>query len=869
MFGWLKLELKIVCLAIDRDNVSLNFSENRMNQGQRMADVRQKTTISTKLRLFLYFLGTTALLAAIIFAGLLITSDAELPTTKEQLWQSEYGRYFVFSAAVTVGCIILAGLTSHGSFAGRRTASGSLSLFKVVCAILALVGINWFSFQYFQQYDTTRDKRFTLSSEVVNELKTLDPNSKTTVVLLQLHKSAGTLSEKADALDYAAERKVVEKVQDLVDQFRNFGPQFNVITLDTEDEEYSRKLKTITAGKPELLTAIEQAPENSILFADSNGKVRRLGFNEFYRLDKVASVEVRTSKDKDGKETEEKFVKNLVLLPQGKEAFARRAAKDEKKPKVGLMSIHPELSSRESRDDYCAMGFRKSLEANGYEVVDVIVKDWSGRGGPKPAGYTYEEYELKRTEEKYNLYSLLSQDREMAMKQLKEMRSKTEKYPLADLNKLFRLPPGQKISSEDDRQKLLAALDNSLDSMKQELASFNEEIAKQGPKYQELSKDERAIEARRITDVKTKLTQILADCDLLVIPRFTVMDISKSELINPSFYNVNKDQADVVKEFVKTGKPVLTLFGPTKITPPNPSDPMAGKPDELELLFKELGVEFGDQTIVYDSETISAAERQGGTLASAAKLPPLVFESSALGKDKPNPVAAAYLVSARGAGSALEFNRSGFRPITVSKNIRASLTYTPEIAFTTKQAWNEEKPIPDDDYVPKFEPAKPDDPKKNTPNEERRGPFSVGVAYETTVPAYWYEKAEKEKQPDLPKPDLSAIAGGAATKPEQAKKTEPVIAPAKTRIAALGHGGLVVGKRLDPATETLMLSTMNWQLRQDDRLAKDVSPNERWEFPRSNLSASASKIWLFIGSIGIPVIAAYFGVIVLLFRRLR
>jgi hypothetical protein len=105
---------------------------------------------------------------------------------------------------------------------------------------------------------------------------------------------------------------VTEKVLDLVDQFREFGPQFNVVVLDTEAFGYERELAALTKGAPELKSAIESAQENSIFF-HANKRVQRLSFNEFMQLDKTAS------RESDGGRG------NLVLIPQGIDRFARRA----------------------------------------------------------------------------------------------------------------------------------------------------------------------------------------------------------------------------------------------------------------------------------------------------------------------------------------------------------------------------------------------------------------------------------------------------------------------------------------------------------------------------------------------------------------
>lgn len=790
------------------------------------------------MRMLLRFLGMTAVLAVVAAGGYLAVSPEGMPKTFDGFMGTIEGKVFLISAAVVAAWLLIEVLSSLFSSSGNRTATSTVSMIQVVAATVALVGFNVFSFSHWRKYDLTRDARFTLPPAVVDELRKLDSQSPTTVVLLQLHKTAGSLSDKPDALDFAAERKVVEKVQDLIDQFREFGPRFTIVALDTEDEKYTQKVDALTKNRPELRAAIESAPENSIFFADDNKKVRRLGFNEFYRVDKSASQkEIETAMGQKRKE-----IQNLVLLPQGREAFARRAGQDDKKPKIALATIHPELSTRESRDEYSGQGLRKTLESHGFEVVDVLLKKWGGRGGPTPAAETYEEYELGRTENRYNMMSFLAQDRENAVKQLTELRGKAEKASIADLNKMFRFDGARKVQTDADKAKVIEALANTIDVLKEELVEFNKELAELGPKYKALTKDERAVESRRVTDLKAKFGAAVADCDLLIVPRYTVMDVAKGEVIRPSLYSLSKEQAEVVKDFMKAGKPVLALFGPTNAGGGGPTDPMGG-PDDVEKLFTQLGVEFGGQTIVYDKEAQAAAERQGDALGSGVHLPSLSFESTLPGEKKRNPVGQAFLVASRGAGTKFELNRSGFRPIYAGKNLTAPLEYAPEIAFTPKEAWNEEKPLPEEDYLPKFEPAKPDDPKKGTHEEERRGPFPIGVAFETKIPASWF-----------------ATNGDAKT---------PSTHDATIRVAALGHGGLFVGRKLEPAAETLLLTTLNWQLKQDDRLAKDVPTEERWQYPRAALSETSARLWRFGGWLGIPALCAYFGVIVWMFRRIR
>jgi hypothetical protein len=137
----------------------------------------------------------------------------------------------------------------------------------------------------------------------------------TTIVVYNRHRTFGQLSDKPGPEDLAAASKVVEKVQDLVDQFREEGrqaagkePKFRVVILDVNERKaFKQRLADETKDRPELKAAIDQAAENSIFFV-SKGRgdketVQRLTFNEFYQLDKKASLEARTSSCSTGRRT--------------------------------------------------------------------------------------------------------------------------------------------------------------------------------------------------------------------------------------------------------------------------------------------------------------------------------------------------------------------------------------------------------------------------------------------------------------------------------------------------------------------------------------------------------------------------------------
>jgi hypothetical protein len=91
------------------------------------------------------------------------------------------------------------------------------------------------------------------------------------------------------------------------------------------------------------------------------------------------------------------------------------------------------------------------------------------------------------------------------------------------------------------------------------------------------------------------------------------------------------------------------------------------------------------------------------------------------------------------------------------------------------------------------------------------------------------------------------------------------------RIAAIGHGSLfnsadVSRPDLKPATEQLLLSTCNWLLQRDDRL---IQADRVWTYPRARLSSREKTLWRLGASIGLPVLFAYLGLMVLLVRRMR
>src|SRR6516165_861944 len=142
----------------------------------------------------------------------------------------------VGGAALVLLALLVEALVILLRVTGRRSAFGMNVAVQVALAIALLVGINLYSYRHYLRMDWTLNQEFTLRPGIQEKLRLLKGD--TSIVVYQRHKTFGQMNDKPDAYDYAAERKVVEKVNDLVEQFREFGPQFHVHVLDVEEEGF-------------------------------------------------------------------------------------------------------------------------------------------------------------------------------------------------------------------------------------------------------------------------------------------------------------------------------------------------------------------------------------------------------------------------------------------------------------------------------------------------------------------------------------------------------------------------------------------------------------------------------------------------------
>lgn len=849
-------------------------------------DARRVTRAGTVFRVVLRTLGILAALSTVAGACVVQTEVPELMGVRSlsdlqakalPVLGSSSGKLAevgLWMMVVGVAILILWGVVELVGglllVAGRKSAAGLGNTVQVVLAIGLLVVVNALAYQWYWREDCTRDKRFSMDRSLIDSLRQLDPNTPTTVVVLQMGKtSALDPASKPDALSTAAQTKITEKVLDLIDELRQnreVGSRFDVHVLNSSDESFAEQLKKIAPdaeGKATALRlAVEGANENSIFFA-ANNRVRRMPFSQFYLLDKVSSTEQA----------------NLVLHPQGKDRFVRAlVGLETRKPKVALAVIHPLLASRNKADEYSALGLRKTLEEAGFDVNDVILKKWSGPnspGGPPPAAFSFEETEFGKYEGKFNMYSLLAMNREQAVAIMKQERDRLAKAPLETVDKELSRALGRPIRTEADRAEVLKeVMDYSIEVRTNELNQYRTARDKAKPDYERLLTNDRMLEARRNTNIRQKFSAAVADADMLIIPRHTVMDVVRGGAVPPALYKLSTEQVDVAREFIAAGKPVLFGFGPTNVE--NRRGPQDEGPDEMEQLLARFGVELGTQTILADSEAQQMGERRGDD--DQLQGDP-TFAELLIPEKSNNPIAQGYTQWIRSLvketrdpatkETSIPLRKGGTRPIQLAKWVKQSTSTT--VLETGTDTWNESKPFADQNAIPTFDPPKPSDPKRGTREEERRGPFSVGVALEARVPAEWRDAKSAG-------PLVSGIVGGmgangpglplslslAALTPDAFK---PDAKAPTVRLAVFGHGGLFIGNKLEPAQEALLLSTVNWQLRRDDALPKADAGD--WTFPRAALTPQQKSYWGLAAFPGLPLLMAVLGLFMWMIRRPR
>jgi hypothetical protein len=722
----------------------------------------------------------------------------------------------LLGGAAVVAALVFEVQNARELVAARRGAAGSLVAAQVLLAVALLVEINLFSFFHYHRFDWTREREFSLSEDIRDQLGKL--RGETTIVI-HLNHNFGQLSDKRDEYDHAAERVVVDQVEDLAEQFREFGPQFRVTVLDVKDKRYRDKLKNLAENSPELSHAIQAAAEDGI-FIQAQNRVQRLAFQEIFQLNKKAS---RTANEGRG---------NLVMNYQGVEPFARKVLNlDERKPRVAVAVIHEVLGTERKREDLSMSGVKKALEERGFECQDIILKKW-GDMGPEPDVLTSDETRYEALDEQIDDSNRAIKGLDEQIKVLKLTLKRWQKASLKDLTKEYAEQLEVKEVTEDIREGVIKSnLEPRITLRELELAAEKRDRRAAREEQQKLNVVGLA-EQRRISDLKAKFERKLADCDLLILPRMTLFNVVRGGNIPNRIHQLDPAQVTAVKDFLRKGKPVLALFGPSNEPGNVPADMFHGGADGLEGLFAELGIQFGRETVLFDVETKSFGERRGNLLimGKQVEVPPVQFQWLPGGQAdnsgltvprnlRPNPIAESMRLTVAGLDESQNLDLRIRHPRPVYYHPLFAPKAKTEAAFllTDPNAWKENKPFPTDGYTPR-------------PDFKNSGQIPIGVAVEALLPATW--------------------------KPEQ--KT--------ARVVAIGQGGVFIGSQLSPVREKLLLDSCNWLLGRDDLLNRE---SITWQYPRIGLSARGKDLWMWFTQLGIPLVFAYVGVVVLMKRALR
>jgi hypothetical protein len=518
-----------------------------------------------------------------------------------------------------------------------------------------------------------------------------------------------------------------------------------------------------------------------------------------------------------------------------------------------------------------------------------------GAGAASGAGGADDENKFERLEAQATNFERLIKIWESDLGDIVREEKIWKKTPLPELNKKYTLAatftgyrpieleqlemirkerggvPRTRTITEIDRADWLEYLGEAAKEHEEGLEQFHKKLAKATQEKENLNV-ENLEEQRRIADLKAKFTRMLADVDLLVVPRHTIYDIVREEAIPASVHVLDDAQIEAIKDFMKAGKPVMFCLGPSN----ERAESFDAPKDTLTEVLTSLGLQLPNQTVLYNVEADALADKGERVLmGGSADVPPAQFDWQGaavrhLGKTdaaQPHPVRKSLALTARAFGGSeptelqvrsprpVYFVTTVWSPKAVATAFGAGATpwsvlcstgvvavaaerKVDESAFimlSSDESWNDEQPFPTEKRIPQYERPKLDDPKRGTVEERRRGPFPIGVAVETTIPASWYGDGPPAKLPEV-------------------------------RLAVLGHGGLFMGENLKPMNEKLFLDTANWLMGRDDLLARD---SETWSYPRVSLSDERNALWQWGTRLGLPLVFVYLGMVMLLVRRMR
>ena len=167
--------------------------------------------------------------------------------------------------------------------------------------------------------------------------------------------------------------------------------------------------------------------------------------------------------------------------------------------------------------------------------------------------------------------------------------------------------------------------------------------------------------------------------------------------------------------------------------------------------------------------------------------------------------------------------------------------------------------------IPKYTPTGLDDPKKGSRDEERRGPFPLAVAVESKIPAAWVKEDYESEQvaAALFAPFDGTLAAGLTVAADKLDRPTQ-------RTVVFGSGTVFNAAKLDPPEEKLLLHTVNWLTNREDRLPHPATEDApEWSYPRVAMSDRDRNLWRMGTAFGLPLVAAYAGLLAMMRRRMR
>jgi hypothetical protein len=612
-------------------------------------------------------------------------------------------------------------------------------------------------------------------------------------------------------------------------------------------------------------------------------QIQRISFTDIYQLDREASQQANHKRG------------NLVLKYQGAGPFARKILNiEEKRPRIAVAAA-ADSDTMASPPPWGMGGAKKTLTTYGFDTRDLIMKTG--------AVLTYEESRFEVVDNQINslgkhidyLGEVLAsrEDFQKAAEKIKKSVTDPSAIEMAvkEINAKYGLIIKLAKTRAGIRQVIDVRLRKNLDSpagvrnlnalQVLDQAEFLDESRERIELERERSIERRAAlsrehatlnvedlaEKRRIADVKTKVDRMLADCDLIIVPRWTLINTARGQNYPYSTYTLDKAHVEGIKAFLKAGKPVLFCFSP-------PNDEEDGANDGLDKIVTELGVRLGRDTVFFEVDSDAMEEARTNPAARGEKEVPPVLVDWTKGKGllasqrdyatgMVHPLRSSLRLGARVSDKQpFDLHLRHPRPVYPVKYVAnaplivatvvglgASGTLLPLarayksverlddkaiFLMSPEDSWNEDNPVPaGDEPVPRFKPLS-NDPNKGTIKEKRRGPFPIAVAIETKLPESWYDSKS------TPRPTV--------------------------RFAVIGHGGVFVGESLNAAKERLLLSTCNWLLGRNDLIAQE---KDSWQFPRISLDEHQQNQWTWATMLGLPGLFAFFGLAMVLVRRMR